>query len=117
LEGFEIVRPVGRRFIGVQVGRSASENCFSAAGPNMKCVVNSRVKSDVIGGVHHLGEAKDVGNVVWIVVDFSKTWDLCFEVQSTGASVGVHSNRMLGGLNVTNKVWVVDCAVDARTRV
>jgi len=47
----DLLEIVGRRFIGVQVGRGASKNCLNAVGPNMKDVANSRVESDVIGSV------------------------------------------------------------------
>ena len=94
-----------------------SEDRLPIVLPNMEGIVNSRVKSDIISCVNHLGEAKDVGDVIRIIVNFTKGRDLCFEVQSTGASVGVHGYGSLGGANVSNEVWVVDCALNAGARV
>jgi len=101
----------------MQVGRGASKDCLAIVLPNMEGIVNSGVESDIVGSVNHLGEAKDVGNMIRIVVNFAKDWDLSFEVQGAGASVGVHGYGVLGGANVSNKVWVADCAVNAGARV
>jgi len=103
--------------VGIQVGRGASQDRLAIVLPNMEGIVNSRVESDIVGRVNHLGEAKDVGDVIRIIVNFDEGWDLCFEVQSMGASVGVHGYGTLGGSNVSNKVWVADCAVNAGARV
>jgi len=83
----------------------------------MEIVVNSRIKSDAVSGINHLGEAKDVGDVIRIVINYAEAWDLCFEVQCASASVGVQSDGLLGGLNVANKIWVADGAVNARMGV
>jgi len=80
-------------------------------------IINSRVEHDVVGSVNHLGEAKDVGYVIGIVANFTEGWDLSFEVQSAGASVGVHGDGLLGWANVANEVWVADSAIDAVARV
>jgi len=56
-------------------------------------------------------------NVIRIVVNFAEGWDLSFEVQSAGASVGVHGDGSLGWANVPNKVWVADSPVNAGARV
>jgi len=58
-------------------------------------------------------KAKDVGDVIGIIVDFAEGWNLSFECQSAGASVGVHGDGSLGCANVSNKVWVADCSVNA----
>jgi len=94
-----------------------SEDCLTLVLPKMESIVNLRVESDVVGSVNHLGEAKDVGYVIGIIVNFAEGWDLSFEVQSTGASVGVHDNGSLGWANVSNKVWVADSPVNAGARV
>jgi len=51
----DLLEIVGRRFVSIQVGWGASENCLDALGPSMKGVVNSRIECDVVGRVHHLG--------------------------------------------------------------
>jgi len=79
----------------------------------MEGIVNARVESDAVGSVNHLGKAKDVGDVIRIVINFAEGWNLSFEVQSAGASVGVHGDGPLGRANVSNKVWVADCAICA----
>jgi len=59
-----LLKVVSSRLVGAQVGRGASEDCLTVVLPNMEGVVNSRVESDVIGSVNHLGEAKDVCYVI-----------------------------------------------------
>jgi len=117
LAGSKLLKAISRRLVGVQVGRGASKDHLTVVLPNMEDIVNSRVKNDVVGSVNHLGEAKDVGDVIGITLDFAKSWDLSFECQSTGASVGVHGCGLLGWANVLNEVWVADSPVNARARV
>jgi len=76
-----LLKAVSSRLVGVQVGRGASEDCLAIVLPNME-------GSDVIR----------------IAANFAEGWDLSFEVQSAGASVGVHGYGPLGWANVSNKV-------------
>ena len=85
--------------------------------PNVEGIVNLRVESDAVCTVNHLGKAKDVGDVIGIIVDFAEGRDLGFEVQSMGASVGVHGYGSFGWANVSNEVRVADSPVNARARV
>jgi len=55
--------------------------------------------------------------VIGIVANFAEGWDLSFEVQSAGTSVGVHGDGSLGWANVSNKVWVADSPTNAGARV
>ena len=66
---------------------------------------------------NHLGQAKDVGNVIRITANFAKGWDLSFKNLSADTSVGVHGDGSCGGANVSNKVWVAGCAICAGARV
>jgi len=108
---------VSSRLEGIQVGRGVSKDHLTVVLPNMEGIVNLRVESDVICSVNHLGEAKDVGDMIGIIVNFAEGWNLCFEVQSAGTSVGVHGDGSLGWANVSDKVWVADSPVNARARV
>jgi len=83
----------------------------------MEGILHLRVECDVVVSVNHLGEAKDVGYVIGIVVNFAKGWDLSFKVQRVGTSIGVHGDGWLGWENVSNKVSVEDSAVNAGARV
>jgi len=112
-----LLKVVSSGLVSAQVGRDTSKNCLVIILPNMEGIVNARIQSDAVSSVNHLGEAKDVGDVVRIITNFVKSGDLGFEVQSVGTSVGVHVCGPLGWVNVSNKVWVADCAVCARARV
>jgi len=100
LAGSQLLKVMSRRLVGVQIGRGASKDCLTVVVPNVEGIVNSRVESDIICSVNHLGEAKDVGDVIGIIVDFAEGWDLSFEVQSASASVGMHGYGSLGWANV-----------------
>jgi hypothetical protein len=113
----KLLKVMSRRLVGVQIGRGASKDCLTVVLPNVEGIVNSRVESDIICSVNHLGEAKDVGDMIGIIVNFAKGWDLSFEGQSSSASVSVHGYGSLGWANVANKVWITDCPVNARARV
>ena len=112
-----MLKVMSRRLVGVQIGRGASEDRLMVVLPNVEGIINSRVESDVVCSVNRLGKAKDVGDVIGIIVDFAEGGDLSFECQSTGTSVGVHGYRSIGWANVSNKVWVTDSPVNARARV
>jgi len=116
-EWSKLPKAMSRRLVGAQIGRGASENGLTVVFPNVESIVNSRVESDTICSVNHLGEAKDVGDVIGIIVNFAEGWDLSFEGQSASASIGVHGYGSLGWVNVSNEVWITDCAVNARARV
>jgi len=103
--------------VSVQVGWGVSKDRLVTVLPNMEGIINSRIEGDVVSSVNHLGEAKDVGDVIRIIVNFAESWDLSFEVKSMGASISVHGYGQLGGANVSYKVWVDDYAIYAGARV
>jgi len=103
--------------VSVQVSRGASKDQFMIIFPHMEGVVNARIESNIVSSLNHLGEAKDVGDVIRFITDFAKRGNLSFEVQIAGGSVGVHGDRLLCRANISNKVWIADCAVNAGARV
>jgi len=117
LAGGKLLKVVSSGLVGIQVGRGASKDRLTVVLPNMEGIVNSRVEIDAVGCVNCLGEAKDVDDVIRIVTNLAKGWDLSFKVQSAGASVGVHGDGLLGWANVSNEVWVADSPINAGARV
>ena len=107
LAGGCLLEAVSSRLASAHVGRGVSKDCLVVILPNMKGIVNSRVESDAVGGVNHLGEAKDVHHVTRIAETLPKAGTSASRLKvPAGASVGVHGNGLLGWAtwNVANEV-------------
>jgi len=112
-----LFKVMSSRFVIIQIGWGAWKDHFLIIIPDAESIIDARIESDTDSSVNHLDKTKDAGNVIGIVIDFAKSGHLCFKVQLTGVSIGVHGNGPCGLGNVVNEVWVTDCAVNARTRV
>jgi len=55
LAASKLLKVMSRRLVGAQIGRGASEDRLTVVLPNVEGIVNSRVESDVVCSVYHLG--------------------------------------------------------------